>query len=108
MSERLGRIQKIHVGYGGYDDAMFGVAVTLGGDSWAVSDWDGPWTTAITSGTKWTEADRSHHFDTVMRRLWVLCKDAKVKRVEDLCGKPVMVMFDGGILKSWRLLTEVL
>lgn len=105
---RLGKIQKVRVGFGGYDDAMFGVAFTLGGaDGWGVSDWKGPWTTKVTESTKWTEADRSHEFDTVMRWLWQLCKEAKVTTVDQLQGIPVEVTFEDNRLKSWRILTEV-
>jgi hypothetical protein len=43
-----------------------------------------------------------------MRYVSSLLKDAKVNSVDQLKGKPVEVTFDGNMLKSWRILTEVL
>ena len=37
-----------------------------------------------------------------------LLHQAKVDRVEKLVGKPVEITWDNHMLKSWRILTEVL
>jgi hypothetical protein len=43
-----------------------------------------------------------------MRFLSKLLKDAKVRSVDKLKGIPVEAIFDGNVLKEWRVLTEVL
>ena len=46
VETKLGRISNISLGTGGYDDAMFGVSVTLSfSDSTGVGDFKGTWAT---------------------------------------------------------------
>ena len=105
----LGKIQTFRVGFGGYDDAMIGYWFTLSyGGGYGVGGGKGPWTTDITSSTKWTEADRSRQLEEVMRDLWKFLKQAKKREVGQLVGVPVEVEIVGGTLKSWRVLEEVL
>lgn len=104
----LGRIQKIDFGMGGYQDAQFGLSVTLGGDSWAVGDFWGHWSMAPTAGAQWTVEDQSRTFSDVSRRILALLQDAKVDTVAKLAGKPIEAAFDGNKLVSWRILKEVL
>ena len=42
------------------------------------------------------------------QKLWKLLKEAKVNCVSQLLGKPVEVEIENNLLKSWRILTEVL
>lgn len=58
--------------------------------------------------TKWTEADRDAAFAKTMRKINEIMQDAKVHDVNDLKGKPVELIFEGTMLKDWRILTEVL
>lgn len=112
MSERkLGKIQSISIGYGGYQEAQFGVSITLGSDidSWGVGDFKGGWSTdiKITSSTQWTEEDRLKIFADTMVWLNNLMKKAKVKNLTSLKGKPVWVIFNNNALKEWDILKEV-
>lgn len=110
METRLGKIESLRVGMGGYQDAMFGVTVCLSMQGSGVSDFKGMWGQDIKVGehTKWSETDRSRQFDDLVRWMDDQCRLAKVDDVMKLVGKPVEVTLDGNTLKSWRLLTEVL
>ena len=112
MEKRIGKIQHIHVGFGGYQDAMLGLSVTLGSDKegWGVCDFKGFWGPAIKhdKNCKWSEQSRrDQHADTMMF-IGSLLQDAKKDQVDQLNGTPVEVEFDGNTLKSWRILTEVI
>lgn len=111
MEKRLGKIESIRFGVGGYQDCQLGVHVTLGNGSWGVGDsrsvWD-PERIKCSEHAKWTEEDRDKGMTEVMRYLSTLLKDAKVDSVDQLKGKPVEVTFEGNLLKEWRILTEVL
>ena len=108
--DRMGKIRSIRLGSGGYQDAEFGVTVDLSGNGWGVGNFKGAWDPSIkiTEHSKWTEDDRQKQFAEVMTWLAKLMQQAKVRDFNDLVGKPVMVTFDRMMLKSWRLLTEVL
>lgn len=103
----LGKIQSICFGYGGYQGAMLGVSVTLGGAGWGVSDHRGTWAER-SEFAKWTVEDQMKIWADVC--VWVrdLLKDAKVQSLDQLKGIPVEVTFEGNVLKSWRILKEVL
>lgn len=112
METRLGKIQSVYFGRGGYQDCHFGLFLDLGGDDWGVgaagpnSFWD---TSMECSDThKWTEQSRSDAYSKEMRFISETLNKAKVNSVEKLKGIAVEVTFDGQILKSWRILEEVL
>jgi hypothetical protein len=109
METKLGRISKIRLGDGGYDDAMFGVSVTLSmdGGSTGVSDFKGAWATHP-KHAKYSEEEWAAGHTEAYRWLRQLMRDAKVHDFADLQGVPVEVTIDGNTLKSWRILTEVL
>jgi len=111
MSERkeIGKIKSVTLGYGGYQEAMLGFTFTLGSKkgSWGVGDFKGMWTTT-SKGAKWTEDDRTLEFGKAMRFVWELMKDANVQTLDDLNGVPIEVTFDANMLKSWRILKEVI
>jgi len=104
--KKLGKIKAVSVGFGGYDDAMFGVDFCLGGDCWSCGDFWGTWASPPSDGTSWTLADQSKFFADTTRRLIELCKQAKVLETENLVGKPIEITFENMSLKSWRILTE--
>lgn len=107
---RLGKIQRVRYGYGGYDNAMFGVTFDFRGDGWGVGDFWGWWplTYARSEHCKWTEEGRNAiHLDT-QRKLEQVMSDAKVHDVTQLVDVPVEVKFEGNSLESWRVLKEVL
>ena len=109
---RLGKIQSIRFGFGGRDDLMFGISFTLGGKGWGVGDFWGYWGSDIdptaSSGFKWNEADRNGQRLEILLKIEDLMRKAKVLDVTKLVGVPVEVEFDGTLLKSWRVLWEVL
>lgn len=107
MRVELGKITKASFGAGGYDDAMTGVSFTLGGESWGVSDFWGTWSTH-NARCQWTVDEQLRIWGETVARLRDLLAAAKVKSVADLVGKPVEVTFNGNVLASWRILTEVL
>ncbi len=107
MRTELGKVQSVRVGYGGYQDAEWGVWFTLGGKSWGVSSGKGCWAD-WDKHCKWTPEDQRKTFAEVMEYMRDLCKDANVQDVAGLKGVPVECAFDGMLLKSWRVLGEVL
>lgn len=111
MEKRLGKIESVRFGLGGYQDAQLGLSVTLSASGWGVSDFKGNWdaeTIERSEYTQWTEEDRDKGYSETMRFVSKLLKEAKVSSVDKLKGVPVEVSFDGNILKGWRILTEVL
>lgn len=112
MEKRIGKIQKISVGFGGYQDAMLGLSVDLGSDreAWGVGDFKGFWGPDIehSERCKWSEQSRRDAHADTMLFVGTLLRDAKKNHVEELRGVPVEVTFDGNALKSWRILTEVI
>ena len=111
MEKKLGKIESVSFGLGGYQGAMLGLHVTLSNGSWGVGDSKANWDSEqIKWGeyTQWTEEDRNQWYSDIMRDVSRLLKEAKVDSVDKLKGKPVEVTFDGNTLKEWRILTEVL
>jgi hypothetical protein len=111
MEKKLGKIQSVRFGHGGYQDVCIGITVSLGDGSWGVSDFKGAWDPELVTTseyTKWTEKDRTKSIDESIRFVSKLLKEAKVDSVDKLKNIPVEVIFDGNLLKEWRILTEVL
>jgi hypothetical protein len=111
MEKKLGKIESVRFGHGGYQDACIGLSVTLGNGSWGVGDFKGAWDPELVTTseyTKWTEEDRTKSIDESIRFISKLLKEAKVDSVDKLKDIPVEVTFDGMMLKEWRILTEVL
>lgn len=104
----LGYIESISFGIGGYNESMFGLTVNLHGDGCGVSSFDGTWAFPPSDRAKWTEQDRRDHYADMCIRIIELLNQAKVDDVSKLKGKPVEIELDGNLLKSWRLLTEVI
>lgn len=105
---RLGKIEAIRLGFGGYQDAQFGLSITLSGDGWGVGDFKGHWSMKPSEHSQWTEADQDAGFAETMRFLLATLKDAKKQHLAELVGVPVEVVFDNMKLESWRVLKEVL
>ena len=108
MNKRIGKIQGISFGFGGYDDAMIGVSVTLVSDKecWGVGDFKGTWATR-SDGAEWTLADQTRIWGETVAWVRDLLRDAKKQELKDLVGTPVEVTFEDNTLKAWRVLTEV-
>jgi len=108
MRKELGKIKSFDVGLGGYDGAMFGMSVTLGGQGWGVGDFDGTWTRTPDQHCQWTVEDQTKLWGEMCRRVAKLMEQAKVTSCADMVGIPVEVTFNGNKLESWRILEEVL
>lgn len=110
MNERkeLGKIKAATFGLGGYQDCQIGFWLTLGGEGWGVTAGSGAWALERDKHCKWTEEDRRAALADSAWKLAETLKEAKKHSVQDLVGVPVEVTFDGNMLKSWRVLTEVL
>lgn len=112
MTEKyLGKIEKVRFGIGGYGDASIGMHFTLsyGGYGTQTSRcfWDAN-TVERTPSCKWTEEERTVKYGEIVRYISDLLKKAKVDDISKLAGKPIEVEADGNMLKSWRILEEVL
>jgi hypothetical protein len=110
METKLGKIRKARFGFGGYQEVMFGISFDFDLNGSGVGDFWGDWGPDIdvTPNTKWTEAERINRLGSTSMRIAKLMKQAKVEDVKDLVGIPVEVKFDGNVLHSWRVLSEVL
>ena len=106
--KEIGKIENIRFGFGGYQDAMIGLSVTLSGKAWGVGDFKGFWTTECRKGCEWTETDRVLRLGEVVLFIQDLLTKAKKTDVAQLKGVPVEAIFEGNALKSWRILEEVL
>lgn len=111
METKLGKIEKIRFGFGGYNEAQVGLWLTFSGDGIGVSHGiQGGWSLHIkhSEHCKWTEEERDVGYAKMCREVQEVMLKAKVEEVHQLVGKPVEMTFDGMILKDWRILTEVL
>lgn len=114
ITKELGKIEKVYFGYGGYQDAQFGLTVVLSfGGGYGCSDFiDGGWSedVQVDKYTKWTEKDRQIKRADMVKKINKLLSDAKVKTVDQLKNKPIEVTSEGlgTRIESWRILTEVL
>jgi len=107
MRKELGKIKSVRFGEGGYQDAMFGFSFELGGEGWGVSDFWGMWM-EHSEGCKWTIKDQDKAYLDCFKKTQSIMSQAKVRDFSQLKGIPIEAEFDGNLLKSWRVLTEVI
>ena len=111
MEKYLGKISSVKFGIGGYNDGELGLHLSFSfggrGTSTSKSYWDCN-KVEHSEYCQWSEEDRSKGYDEIMRFLSDTLNDAKCKTVDELLNKPVEVTFEDNLLKSWRILTEVL
>jgi len=107
---KLGKIRKVEVGLGGYQDMMLGVTYQLEGPSFGTARHRGSWGPEIkhTDSCAWSEADRHGEIGAALWQLGQVLVQAKKRTAEELAGVPVEMTFDGNALVSWRVLEEVL
>ena len=111
IDTKLGKIELIKFGLGGYSDSMFGLHITFSGTGWGVTDTISTWDYELVKHSeycKWDEQERTDFNIQMIKRISKLLKDAKVQTIDQLKGKPVEIVFEGNTLKTWRILTEVL
>lgn len=108
METRLGKIQSIKIGLCG---AQLGVSIVLGSgkDCWGVQDCRSFWGDPPVDGAKWTSEQQRKFFGETFLWIGEILTAANKKTVDELVGVPVEVTFeDGLIMKSWRVLEEVI
>lgn len=108
IEKQLAKISSVSVGFGGYDDAMFGVSVAFTHGCWGVNDFKGWWAAKPGKNAKWTREDQIKRWGENMEWLKDLMRDAKVESVAALRNTPVELTLENNQLKSWRILTEVI
>ena len=111
METKLGKIESVKFGLGGYQEAMLGLHITISGQGWGVGDTKSAWdaeTIKHSEYCKWTEEGRSRQYDEIMRYVSKLLKQAKIQTIDELKGVPVEAVFENMTLKEWRILQEVL
>lgn len=106
--KELGKIQAVKFGFGGYQDIQFGISFTLGGEAWGVGDFIGGWGIEPTTNAQWTHDENVKIIGDACLWLRDALNKANKKTVDQLQGIPIEATFDGNLLKSWRILTEVL
>ena len=108
---RLGKIQSISFGLGGYRDCCIGLHITLEGKGWGTCTSKDAWDKNLikwSQSCKWTEEERRESYADIMCYISDLLHTAKKTSVDQLRGVPVEAIFENNILKSWRILEEVL
>lgn len=110
----LGLIESARFGYGGRDDAMFGLSLTfkMPANGGGVGDFIGTWAERV-EHAKYSEAEHMAAMLGAVLKLRDTLKDAGKLNVAELKGTPVELTFDGSgfvgsRLLSWRVLTEVI
>ena len=109
----LARIESVKFGFGGYQDAQFGLSLTFLSNGIGVSTFLGYWSCERSENTKWTETDRITYFGELCMKIAKMLEIANISDVSELKGIPVELTWDGpssigATLKDWRILTEVL
>lgn len=106
----LGSIRDVRFGFGGYQNAQFGLTLTFEGEGCGTQTFIGHWPLRMPrpDNAQWTEEDRERWAVDLVRQVENLLHEAKILEVHQLRGKPIEMTFESSMLKSWRILTEVL
>ena len=105
QTNELGKIEKVEFGF---FDGRFGISFTLKAASgWNVDDFWGGWASRP-EHAKWTLEEQDVAIAGIWRRLIKTMEEAKANDITKLVGKPIELTTEGMMLKSWRILTEVL
>jgi hypothetical protein len=106
MQQKLGKIAK--AAYGLSDgQSKFGLSVTLAFDGSMVDDFKGRYTVRPPHA-QYSQESYDQGIVDDRNELARLLIEAKASNVQDLVGKPVEITLEGNLLRSWRILTEVL
>ena len=110
MKKQLAKISSIKFGYGGYQGAMFGLSITFSGGGLEISTFEGSWpkTMKRPEDAKWSEQDRDDELLKAVILLNTTLKDAKKEHMNQLVDVPVECILENRMLRSWRVLTEVI
>lgn len=108
VDKKLGKISAVRFGWGGYQDAQFGISFSISGDGWGWHDFWGFWGSAPSVSAQWSQSDQIRHFGETALRIRDILVQAKKRDVSELVGIPVEITTDGLSTQAWRVLTEVL
>lgn len=109
MEKKLGKIRSVKFGKGGYQDAIMGLTVDIDMKGSGVGHFTaGGWAISRSEYCKWTEEDRIKAHGEMLVKVTELLDQAKVDCVSQLKDVPVECTFEGMVLKSWRILEEVI
>ena len=109
MTQELGKINSFELVK---EDGRLGVKVELVTDGSGVIDstlmaWS-PSEIEVTEHTKWREIDRAEELSKIMYKIDELMHQAKVTNMKNMQNTPVEITLENNMLKSWRILKEVL
>ena len=105
QTNELGKIEKVEFGF---FDRRFGISFTLKAASGRnVDDFWGGWVSRP-QHAQWTLEEQNVAIAGIWRRLIKTMEQAKANDFMNLVGKPIELTTEGMMLKSWRILTEVL
>lgn len=112
METKIGKIHSIKIGFADYKDCQLGISVIIfggGKDLFALFDFKGFWSGLPDSNAQWTIQDQRNALGDALLWLGEILKLTGKKTVEELVGVPVEVTFeDNMVMKSWRVLEEVI
>ena len=104
--KKLGKISRVEFGI--HDDYpnLVGIKFTFSGVGWGVQSG----VSAYVEDESDEPMGAQNQIDAcaMLQRVKSILKDAKVKNISELIGKPVEVTFDNNLFKDFRILTEVL
>lgn len=104
-SKYLGHIKSANLGHDG--DGRFGLSIEFACDGYGSQTFVGGWATRPEHAA-WTIEDQMASYAQAMVLVRDTLTSAKRRTVDQLRGIPVEVTFDNGMLKAWRVLTEVI
>jgi hypothetical protein len=107
ITKEFGKITSAKFGWGGYQDAQFGLSLTIGGPNWGTGDFHGAWGNRP-HHADWSLEDQKKQFGDACLFLRDTLTKAKKHSVDELVGVPIEATFDSMRLTSWRILEEVL
>jgi len=107
-TKALGKIVSIDIKIEEGRIGLFSHLTSVDGDTVFInpSCWDPQ--TVNSDKAKWSGEDRDKDLSIIMRRISELLDAAKVSSLSELNGKPVEITISENMIKSWRILTEVI
>ena len=109
MTTQIGVISNVKLGFGGYQDAMFGLSLSFDFKGSGVNAFiSGGWRGKRSEHDNWTDQDRSNQQGVLCMKISELLDQAKVDDVTKLKGKPVECSFNNMELVNWRILEEAI
>lgn len=105
QEKTLAKITKAELGHDG--DGRFGLNLVFTGSGIGCGTFEGTWAQR-SEHAQWSLADQAKAFADVMYLLRDTLTKAKRRHADQLVGVPVELTFEGNMLRSWRVLEEVI